>query len=143
MSGSPASAFSRRLVCASVAAMEAFFTSDIVTRSSGRLDAGKNCCCTKPKPNTEAPKAMSETAMVSQRCRMLNSSTCPKARMKRPGSPACAFMREGSTASPITGAKMTATNHDATSAKAMTANSEKQYCPVLLAQSRSAESRRW
>ena len=40
------SAFSRRLVSASVAAMEAFFTSDIVTRSSGRLDAGKNCCCT-------------------------------------------------------------------------------------------------
>ena len=30
--------------------------SDIVTRSSGRLDAGKNCCCTKPKPKTEAPK---------------------------------------------------------------------------------------
>ena len=42
-------------------------------------------------------------------------------------------MREGSTESPITGAKMTATNHEAISAKAMTVNSEKQYCPVLLA----------
>ena len=113
--------------------MEAFFVSDIVTRSSGRLDAGKNCCCTKPKPKTEAPKAISETAMVSQRCRMLNSSTRAKARMKRPGSAACAFMRDGRTATPITGAKITATNHDAMSAKAITANSEKVYCPVLLA----------
>ena len=34
--------------------------------------------------------------------------------------------------SPITGAKMTATNQEATSATAMTANSEKEYCPVLL-----------
>ena len=75
---------------------------------------------------------MSETAMVSQRCRMLNPSTCPKARMKRPGSAACAFMRRGQHSSPITGAKMTATNHEATSAKAMTANSEKQYCPGVV-----------
>ena len=41
-------------------------------------------------------------------------------------------MREGSTTSPITGAKMTATNQEATSATAMTAKSEKVYCPVLL-----------
>ena len=41
-------------------------------------------------------------------------------------------MCEGSSDSPITGAKMTATNHEATSATATTANSEKVYCPVLL-----------
>ena len=42
-------------------------------------------------------------------------------------------MCEGSTESPITGAKMTATNHEAMSAMATTVNREKQYCPVLLA----------
>ena len=41
-------------------------------------------------------------------------------------------MCEGSKESPITGAKMTATNQEATSATAMTANSENVYCPVLL-----------
>ena len=50
MSGSLASTFSSRSVSASVAAIEAFFGSVIVTRSSGRLEAGKNCCCTKPMP---------------------------------------------------------------------------------------------
>ena len=44
----------------------------------------------------------------------------------------CAFIREGSRESPITGAKITATYHDATSATAITANNEKVYCPVLL-----------
>ena len=37
---------------------------------------------------------------------------------------ACPFMCDGSTATPITGAKRTATNHEATSATAITANSE-------------------
>ena len=41
-------------------------------------------------------------------------------------------MCDGRSDSPITGAKMTATNHEATSATAITANSEKQYWPVLL-----------
>ena len=72
--------------------------------------------------------------MVSQRCRMAQSSPRPKARMKRPGSAwLCALICEGSTESPITGAKMTATNHEAMSAMATTVNREKQYCPVLLA----------
>ena len=45
--------------------------------------------------------------------------------MKRPGSAAsCPFMCEGSTATPITGAKRTATNHEAMSATAITAKSE-------------------
>ena len=50
MSGSAASTFSSRSVSAWVAAIEAFFGRVIVTRSSGRLEAGKNCCCTKPIP---------------------------------------------------------------------------------------------
>ena len=50
MSGSLASASSSRFVCVSVAAIEAFFGSVIVTTSSGRFEAGKNCCCTKPMP---------------------------------------------------------------------------------------------
>src|SRR6187551_1988784 len=82
----------------------------------------------------EAPKATTEATMVSQRCRMAQSSAQPKARMKRPGSARlCFLMCEGSTESPITGAKMTATNHEALRAMAMTVNKEKQYCPVLLA----------
>ena len=54
--------------------------------------------------------------------------------MKRPGSavPCVFFIFDGNSESPITGAKTTATNHDATSATAMTTNSEKVYCPVLL-----------
>ena len=98
MSGEPASTFSSRSVCASVAAIEAFFGKVMVTSSSGRFEAGKNCCCTKPRPKTEAPKATSEATMVSQRCRMAQSSVRPKARMKRPGSAGlCALMCEGST----------------------------------------------
>ena len=50
----------------------------------------------------------------------------------RLGGPVRFFMCDGRSESPITGAKMTATNHEATSATAITANSEKQYCPVLL-----------
>ena len=50
MSASPASASSSRSVVASVAAIEAFFGKVIVTSSSGRLEAGKNCFCTKPMP---------------------------------------------------------------------------------------------
>ena len=50
MSGELASTFSSRSVCASVAAIEAFFGRVMVTSSSGRFEAGKNCCCTKPRP---------------------------------------------------------------------------------------------
>ena len=38
---------------------------------------------------------------------------------------------DGSTVTPITGEKITATNHDTVSATAITAKSEKVYCPTL------------
>ena len=67
---------------------------------------------------------MSEAPIVSQRRRMARPSRPAKRRMNWPGSAASMpFMCEGSTATPITGAKRTVTNHEAMSATAITANS--------------------
>jgi hypothetical protein len=41
------------------------------TISSGRLAGGKNCCCTKRKPNTESAKVASVAPMTVQRCATL------------------------------------------------------------------------
>ena len=54
-----------------------------------------------------------------------------KALISRPGPPCLALIVDGSTVTPITGENITATNHDTVSATAITAKSEKVYCPTL------------
>src|SRR5258708_37603287 len=53
MLASPLSLSSKRLTCTSVAWKDAPCGSHRSTISSGRLDGGKNCCCTKRNPNMD------------------------------------------------------------------------------------------
>ncbi|MNS76356.1 hypothetical protein D3C72_1099000 [compost metagenome] len=38
------------------------------TMISGRLESGKNCCCTLPMPTMPSAKISTVAPMVSQRC---------------------------------------------------------------------------
>ena len=73
MSGSASRIFSKRSTSASVAAMDAFCARRRSIMSSGRLEDGKNCCCTKPNriiASTNVPAVPSDDpAAIRQRLR--------------------------------------------------------------------------
>src|SRR5262245_42651749 len=72
------------------------------------------------------------TASVAQRMGIPPMSMRRNARMIRPGLSGAWRNVGGRIVTLITGAKITATNHDATSAMATTANSENVYSPAVL-----------
>src|SRR5271165_2837862 len=113
--------------------MDAFCGSERSTRSSGRSDDGKNCRGISGNARNAATNIAIVSAIVSQRTRMANPKKLRKVRNTRRGSelpPAAGGLR---IPAPSTGAKMTATNQDAISAIATTANKEKVYSPAELA----------
>ena len=68
--------------------------------------------------------------MVAQRQRIAVSSRARNARMTRPGPCSCAVAGFFSSATPISGAKITATIQEVSSAIVTTANSENVYSPA-------------
>ena len=71
--------------------------------------------------------------MVSQRQRMAARSRRPKPEARRPGPSACDFIVFGSSVTPSSGAKITATTQETSSEVAMTTKSVKVYSPAALA----------
>ena len=134
MSGSAFSSFSTRSTTSCVALIEALCGSVRLTSSSGRSDAGKNCCCTKRMPNSDS----SEQARGGRE----HDATCGAAHVERDawnqrekrGVPCVPCLRclSGRMNTPISGVNSTATIQETSSAMPTTANSEKQYSPAPL-----------
>ncbi|MCY1525563.1 hypothetical protein D9M68_605450 [compost metagenome] len=59
---------STRLATSSLAANEVPSGNQMSTMISGRLESGKNCCCTLPMPTMPSAKISTVAPMVSQRC---------------------------------------------------------------------------
>src|SRR5262245_29511071 len=81
----------------------------------------------------EAMKSANVRAIVTHLARMARVTKSRYRRSTRPGSADCAVLGGVRRATPKTGAKITATNQDTTSAIATTAKSENVYSPAELA----------
>jgi hypothetical protein len=80
MSGSPASSFSPFLAAASVTPIAVPSGSRSSRNNSERVEVGKNCCCTSPKPASEATNIATVAATAVLRQRKVNSITRRSAR---------------------------------------------------------------
>src|SRR5215475_12762818 len=101
-------------------------------RSSGLSDEGKNCRGTEGSAMSATTKQADVTTMVSQRMRIAPMRTPRKMRATKPGSgggPGSGFL---SSTTPISGIKITATSHDASTAMLTTAKIENVYSPAVL-----------
>ncbi len=124
ISGSPFRASSNRSICALVSLMLAFCGRVMSTSTSGRSEAGKNCCWTWPMPTMAAPSRPTQEATVTQRKRIAGSSRARKPLSRRLGLSWWPFMAFGRILTPMSGANRTATTQETRSEAAITTNSE-------------------
>ena len=104
-----------------------------MTSSSGRSEAGKNWRCRVLLPverehEEDERHDDGDVAVAHADGEHLDEGAASPAPVRR----ASPCIVAGSTVTPITGEKITATNHEVTSAMPITANSEKVYWPTLL-----------
>src|SRR6516164_1206282 len=112
--------------------MEAFCGRLMSISSSGRSDAGKNCRGISGSARNDPTKSASERAIVNHFARMAKVRKLRYHRNTLPGAPACAVVGGSKMTVPSSGAKITATNQDTTSAMLTTAKSENVYSPAEL-----------